>query len=358
MPKTSFVLAVIVGLAAVAACGDPPTGPSRTPPTPPPPPPNAVTNLRIEGPATIPPESSAQFRLVATFSNGTTADVESQATWTSDNTSVLSFSPGGLAKTGTRGEVHISARFQTQSRQAHLFVLEDGTFRVGGNVRESGSGLPGARVEVISGTGTGQSTTTTSSGSYALYGLAGDVVLEASLNGFEKTRQTLVVTAHSNLFFELQPSGPPTDLRGDWRLTLSASPGCGVIVPPEAVTRSYMVTIAQAGTALQLQVNSPPTLTSFMTITGRAINQTVTISLPFDDFYYSFYGIKFYALVETLGPGRLLALAGTARGDRLRDEITGTFDGEFAQYRQESFGAVFNREFSCQRNDHSFLLQR
>ena len=165
MPRTSFVLPVIVGLAAMAACGDPPAGPSRTPPPPPPPPTNVVTSLRIEGPTTIPPEASAQFSLIATFSNGTTADVSAQAIWTSDNTSVLSFSPGGAAKTGTRGEVHISARYQSQSRQAHLLVLEDGTFRVNGNVRESGSGSARRQGRSDSGTGTGQSTTTGSSGS-------------------------------------------------------------------------------------------------------------------------------------------------------------------------------------------------
>ena len=359
MPRTSFVLPVIVGLAAMAACGDPPVGPSRTPPPPPPPPPNAVTSLRIEGPTTIPPEASAQFRLIATFSNGTTADVSAQANWTSDNTSVLSFSPGGAAKTGTRGEVHISARYQSQFGQAHVFVLEEGTFRVTGSVQESGFGLAGARIEVLSGTGAGQSATTGSSGSYAFYGLAGNVMLEATLDGFEKTRQSVVVTEHTNsINLNLQPSTTPSDFRGDWRLTLNASSACTSILPADAATRSYLVTIGQTGTALTVRFNSPAIPESFLQVTGRAVNRTLTLSLPFDDFYYPFYGIKFYAVLEALGPGGFLGISGAARGDRAGDVVTGSFDGEFAVYRNENNGAVWNRDFSCSGGDHTFRMDR
>ena len=119
-----------------------------------------------------------QFRLIATFANGTTSDVASQGTWTSDNTSVVSFSTGGVASAGERGEVHFSARYQSLVRHGGLLVLEDGTFRLRGSVSESGHGLPDARVTVIAGTGTGLATTTNVGGSFALFGVAGQVVLK------------------------------------------------------------------------------------------------------------------------------------------------------------------------------------
>jgi hypothetical protein len=359
MPKPSFILAVLVGLATMVACGDSPARPSQ-PPTPPPPPGPFLTSLQLEGPGSIPPGESVQLRLIATLSNGASNDVAALATWTSDNASVLSFSPtGGVAKAGARGEAHISARYQGQSRQALILVLENGTFRVRGSVTESGAGLAGARVEVVSGTGAGLAATTGPSGSYALYGVAGDVQLDVTLNGFEKERRTVVVSEHTTINVELRPLIPPTDLRGDWRLTMSASTACVPAAAADASSRIYMVTIAQTGTLLQIQVKAPVMLNAeWLKISGRVIDRTVTIMMPVDDFYYPFYGIKFYAVQEILGPGRILVIAGTARGDRLGDVVTGSLDGEFALYRNENNGAVWNQDFSCQRSDHGFRLDR
>jgi hypothetical protein len=357
MARQSAILAVVIGLSIFVAC-DSPGSPSPPPPPPPPPLPQvSLTNIRIEGPASIPPGESAQFRLVATFRDGTNTDVASQATWSTDNSPVLSFSAGGVANAKARGEVHIVARYQTRTAQAHIFVLEDGTFRVTGRVTESGAGLPDVKVEVISGTGTGLSAITGSSGTYSLYGLAGEVELEATLSGFEKERRSLVVTGNTGANLELRASNTPADLRGDWRLTLTASPECPSTFPQDATTRTYVVTIGQTGTVLQFQIKSPFILDG-MPVSGRVIDRTVTLSLPFDDFYYSFYGVKYYAIVEPLAPGRLLAIAGNGRGNRVGDAVDGTLDGEFAMYRNESFGAVRNLDFSCQRNNHGFRLER
>lgn len=358
MSKAPSILAMLVGLALIS-CGDPPTTPSGPPITPPPPPSN-VSNLRIEGPASIPPGETAQFRLIATFFNGTSTDVAAQATWTSSNSSALSFAAGGLATARARGETHVTARFQGRSSNGvAVFVLEDGTFRLSGRVTESGSGLPEARVEVVSGAGTGLSATTSFNGSFALYGVGGAAVIDVTLDGFEKERRSILVTGHSSLNVELRPTVQPTDLRGDWRLMFTASAACTTAVPEDAAARSYLVTILQAGTQLQVQPKSPSLVPpSWLQTTGRVVDRTVTLTLPVDDFYYSFYGIKFYSIIEVLGPGRILALGGTARGDRVGDVVTGTFDGDFSLYRNENNGAVWDQILSCGRNDHGFRLDR
>jgi hypothetical protein len=140
---------------------------------------------------------------------------------------------------------------------------------------------------------------------------------------------------------------------------MSASTACVPAAAADASSRIYMVTIAQTGTLLQIQVKAPVMLNAeWLKISGRVIDRTVTITMPVDDFYYPFYGIKFYAVQEILGPGRILVIAGTARGDRLGDVVTGSLDGEFALYRNENNGAVWNQDFSCQRSDHGFRLDR
>jgi hypothetical protein len=364
MRRRRYVLAALTLVASLAAC-DSPGSPSPPPPPPPPPPTPSVTDLRIEGPATIEgcpacwaiaPGTSLQFRLIATFANGTTADVASQGTWTSDNTSVVSFAAGGLAKAGERGEVHLSARYQNLVRHGGLLVLEDGTFRLRGRVTESGQGLPDARVAVIAGTGTGLSTTTDAVGSFALYGVAGEVMLETRLDDFETGRRTVVVTEHnSSVDLELRPQIEPADLRGDWRLTVNASPGCVPAVPTDAASRTYDVTIGQTGTALQIDVHRLPLATAGFKLTGLVVVRRVTFFVPWSDYYY---GSRYYAIVEMLQPGRFLGITGTARGEQRGASVTGGFDGHLALYSNEFSGGVWNQLFACQRDDHSFRLDR
>jgi hypothetical protein len=182
---------VLIGLIILGCDNSRPTPP--TPPVGPSPPSRAATGVRIEGPASIAPGASAQYRLIASFDDGSTGDVTSQATWTTSNASVLTVSPGGMVRGTSRGESALSARYSNRTTHVYVLVLEDGTYRVTGRVTESGGGLSGARVEVVAGTGAGLTATTGSGGSYALYGLAGTVQIEVVLDGFEKETRTIVV---------------------------------------------------------------------------------------------------------------------------------------------------------------------
>ena len=347
MSKQSAVFAVLIAAAAMVACGDSPIRPS------------GQLSLRIEGPSAIAPGSSAQLRLIVTPPNGASSDVTTQSAWTSGNRSVLSFSGTGVASGHARGEAQITAAYQGQNTQAIVFVLENGTFRLNGRVIEAGIGLAGAKVQVVRGTGTGLSATTTANGSYAIYGVAGEVEVEVTLEGFEPQRRPLAVNGHIRADLDVTPTTPPTDVSGDWRLTLNTAPQCAPIAQ-DVATRSYLVTITQTSTTLQFQVKSPPIPpgVSWLSITGRVIDRTVTLTLPVDDFYYYFYGTKFYALIEPLAPARILAIAGIGRGDRQGDVVAGKFDGEFAVYRNENNGAVWNRDFGCNASDHTFRMDR
>lgn len=361
MPRALPALATLVALTALATCGGSPPQPS--PPSPPPPlvPPRpAVNGLRIEGPASVAPGATASYRSIATFIDGTTADVTSESTWTSTNVSVLTIQSPGNVRGANRGEAALQARFGEggQSRYWHVYVLvlEDGTFRLTGRVQESGTGLPGAQVEVVSGTGTGLRATTGASGSYALYGLAGEVRVDVTLEGFDRASQTIRVSENMSADITMRPTITPTDLNGAWTMSLTASAGCVPAFPEDVRARNYTAVISQTGTALKLDIQSAAV--SNNQIDGIVVDRTLTLFLPTDDFYYPFYGIRYYSLVEELNFMRLLAIAGTARGRRDGDSVTGTLSGEFAIYGSGNNNSVRQRQVSCQRDDHAFRLTR
>jgi carboxypeptidase family protein len=362
MARISPLLAFLVAATVLATCGSPPA-PSSTPLPPPPPsgPQRTATGVRIEGPASVAPGASASYRFIASFSDGTTADVTAQSTWTTSNTSVLVVQSPGNVRGAGRGEAALFARdtslgAQFQSWHVYVLVLEDGTFRVTGRVEESGGGLPGARVEVVAGTGTGLTATTAAGGSYALYGLAGQVRIDATLDGFEKESRTLSVTENTTADITMRPATTPTDLNGTWSMTLTASPGCVPAFPEDARSRRYTALISQTGTALKLDLMTPGVSDGNMN--GIVIDRSLTFFLPTDDFYYPFYGIRYYSLVEELTPGRFLAFAGTIRGQRNGDVVTGNLNGEFAIYAFGNNTGVRSRLASCERDDHGFRLDR
>jgi hypothetical protein len=154
----------------------------------------------------------------------------------------------------------------------------------------------------------------------------------------------------------MRPTVTPTDLNGTWTMNLTASAGCVPAFPEDARARNYTAMISQTGTALKLDIQSPAVSTS--EIDGVVIDRTLTLFLPTDDFYYPFYGIRYYSLVEELNPMRLLGIAGTARGRRDGDSVTGTLSGEFAIYGSGNNNSVRQRLVSCQRDDHGFRLTR
>lgn len=362
MPWSHIGLAALIALAIVVACdkrtpsgpSGPPTagGPSGSPPA------QAPTAVRIEGPPSVAPGTSAQYRAIASFSDGTTNDVTSSATWTTANSSVLTVGPAGIVQAKSRGESALDARYFNRAGHTYVLVLEDGTYRLTGRVSESGGGLEGARVAVVTGTGAGLNAVTASNGSYALYGVAGEVVIEAGLEGFDKTRQTIVISGNATADLTLRPTVAPTDLSGSWRMTLKASSRCAPAVPEDAATRSYGATIEQTGTFLRIGLKSPSLPTGQVGLEGRVVERRLTVFLPRDDFYYATYGLRYYSLVETLAPTSILGIAGTARGDRVGAAVSGTLDGEFSLYGTAAGSGVRNRYLSCTRGDHSFRLDR
>ena len=129
---------------------------------------------------------TSQLAAIATWPDGT-LDVTSEVRWNSQNPSVVTMSPNGLATAVGFGMARIDARFESGGGSAsasfQIAVTSAGTFVVTGDVREPGQGtLAGVRVlEPVS----GRSTLTDQAGTYTLALLAG-TRLRFDKDGYER----------------------------------------------------------------------------------------------------------------------------------------------------------------------------
>ncbi|HET9362047.1 MAG TPA: Ig-like domain-containing protein [Vicinamibacterales bacterium] len=167
-PFAGGLLVVVVSVAS-HGCGDsaglPTSGPSPSAPASPP-----VRTLRINGPAVLSViGETSQLRATATFSDNSTRDVTSEATWRSLNPSVVNVSPTGLVTVAGYGASNVEATYRAGRASLPVFVTPPGTFFVRGRVREPGrGGLAGVRVFDPQ---SGRSTFTSGEGEFALGGL-------------------------------------------------------------------------------------------------------------------------------------------------------------------------------------------
>ena len=91
-------------------------------------------------------------------------------------------------------------------------VLPQGTYRVSGVVRDAGLPVMGARVEVAGASAQGLSGTP--HGEYRLYGVAGDVELRATREGYRENTKRLLITDHQVVNFDLELSASRARARG------------------------------------------------------------------------------------------------------------------------------------------------
>ena len=93
-----------------------------TQPTPAPPS-TFVTGIQVSGPQTLAMGSTGQFRAVATFNDGSTANITSTADWSSGNSQILSVSPSGAATGVTAGETDVWVWYDYRRGFAKVLVL-------------------------------------------------------------------------------------------------------------------------------------------------------------------------------------------------------------------------------------------
>jgi hypothetical protein len=300
-----WALLSAVVAAGHVGCGGPPIEPSK------------VDAIRISGPSSIAPGATGQFTAIAEYRDGSTEDVTARASWSTSAPLIVAFDQNGRAAGRARGEARVTASHFKGSNELTVLVLEPGTYRVTGTVRENGIPLRDALVEVVAGIGTGLRAWTNSLGSYALYGVAGNVQIRVSASGLETAAREQVVTTEVTSDFDLQPLVPPVDIGGNWSMTLGAAASCAGVLPDDAGEVTANVTVAAQGSRPQFSLPNGP-------FTGVLDDRLLTLELATAPIQG---GDADFILFAQLPNARRFEAFGTVTAVVNDPEIHGTFDG-------------------------------
>ena len=343
-------VAVLLG-----ACDD--DRPTRISPPAPSPVSTALLSLLISGPDSVPPGTSARFTALARYGDGSTRDVTSAATWRSSNTAVLAVSLDGSATGGDRGEASITAAFEgfTVVKTA-IMVLPAGTFRLIGTVRDSGYAIPGVKVMANGADGpTLTATTDAAAGAYRVYGVAGNVQVTATKEGYAPASKLVQVQSHQSLDIDLVPAGPRDRVEGVYRLTVTAAETCTAL-PPEVRSRTYTAILTQDAAQVFVRLEdaqfAPDGGGQLNRFSGTAQPNELRLRLapPFAGDYV-FYSPEVMEVVSA-SPLIRLALIGEVSARATADGYSGPLSGVFQLW------SGFQRTTECRSADHRFELTR
>ena len=339
----------------LASCNRNPAGPGG--PTPPPPPPAPATvRIEIVGPSEIAPGESVQLTANAIKTDGSVENVTAQTQWSTNSPAILQVNTSGLATGKTNGETFVHARFGQRGASRGILVLPSGTFRLSGTVKESGFGIDGASVTVISGIGEGLTVQSGVGGFYTLYGVKGVVRIHTKKDGYQNTLQQLDVTAHGTQDVEMVAVRERADFKGVYTLTILAGAQCSSL-PADARRREYVANVAQDGARLTVTLGNA----DFIVTNGRGrgftgfVEVSNEIRFSVGDFSFYYYYVETFDIVERIGNLTVL-IGGIAITTATPGRIAGTLSGSIVTSAKSA--APFT-PFSAQcHGNHGFEMLR
>jgi hypothetical protein len=356
-----LILTLVLGLVAVS-CDKSPTRPTVQPtgtPGAPAPPAAGLVRIAIIAPASIEPGVSAQLTANAIKSDGSVENVTSQTQWNSSSAGVLQVTSAGIVTAGERGEANINARYQNSSASARIMVLPSGTFRLSGQVTDSGFPIEGVTVTVIGGTGEGLTTLTSATGAYALYGVAAQVKLHAKKDGYLNRIEEVEVTENRAWGFEMAVDGQRRDLSGTYTLNLAAT-GCPPgRLPDSTQSRSYVATVQQNGPQLTVRLSDA----DFIVTNGYGdhfsgfVSADGKVTFTIGDAYYYYYYYGHFDVVERLNPTSALLVKGIVNATSSSTVISGTLNGSIL-LTQGTTPPFMRYAATCYSRDHRFEMRR
>ncbi len=326
-----LVVTVVVG-AWLAGCDKSPTQSSPLPP----PPPNQPTqptlqSIRVEGPTSVPPGTTAKFIAIGQMSDGTSQDVTATTTWRTSDAGVLSVSPSGEATGGKDGEAVVAAENRAKRASLQVIVLTPGRYRLSGLVSDSGTPVAGATVDVLDGSRAVMSARTGADGIYHLYGLIGDVEVRVRADGYPDQVRGIPVAGDATLDFTM-PTG--ANLTGSYELTITAdAASCPVTgrnpFPDQLRVRTYAATITQSGSQLSVKLTGASLVFGSFSGTQNGTKVTFDIhGITGDPFYHYYtYFERTLDLVEQLSPPGFLIISGKATTSKDGSELSGQLAG-------------------------------
>ncbi|HKV99950.1 MAG TPA: carboxypeptidase-like regulatory domain-containing protein [Vicinamibacterales bacterium] len=324
MRTRSFLAVIAIAAAAVGCSPSPSPTPIQTGPT--------VSALTITGPATIAPGATAQFTASARMSDGSTLDYTAKVTWRSNSVPIVTITSSGQATGQAAGETQVQAVLPTLRASANVMVIPAGTWRLTGNVTESGYPVSKATVAVTSGVGAGLSAVTDFNGAYRIYGVAGPIEVTVTKDGYTPVVQAAIIEAMGVLDIPVVQVNA-RNLAGTYALTIATGSTCSVYGPEVPLRddlrqRHYVATITETGPVFRVDLSGA----NFVVkdglgggFSGRVEPNQITFSLG--DGYYTPYP----DIVEGLDDGSYLNIVGSGTLTISGTDILGTLSGAFYQ---------------------------
>jgi hypothetical protein len=313
-----------------------------------------LTAIKISGPSIISPGASAQFTAVGVFNDQSAQDYTNRVAWSAYFGGVLTISSTGLATGHSSGEAMVQASTAGFVASANVAVVPTGTYRLTGTVTESGLSVWGATVTVIAGTGAGLATNTDENGAYRLYGVAGNLQVQVTDNGYVPLTKSTRVTANAVLDFpEFTQGIPQPAFSGTFLLTIQAGEVCATI-PPADRTRTYTAVVTQNGPGLHISLSGA---TFFLHngygnyFTGRF--QPAYLTFAFGSPYY--YELEGPDVVELVAPDRVLAIDGFVETTLTSGGIRAPLQGTLSEWQLVN-GQLGVSLASCHSESHGFIL--
>jgi hypothetical protein len=329
----ALVLTLLVG-GWVAACDKSPTQSTPLPPSPNQP--NqpvqpTLLSIRVEGPTSVVPGTTAKFTAIGQMSDGTTQDLTATTTWRSSDTTVLSISTTGEATGGKDGEAVVAAENRAKRASLQVLVLTPGLHRLTGLVSDSGTPVSGATVDVLDGSRAVMSARTGADGIYRLYGLVGDVEVRVRADGYPDQVRGIPVTDDARLDFAM-PTG--ANLTGSYELSITAdATSCPVTgrnpLPDQLRVRTYAATITQSGSQLSVKLSGGALVFGSFSGTQNGTKATFDVHGVTGDPYYHYYTYfeRTLDLVEQLSPSAFLITSGKATTSNEASRLSGQLAG-------------------------------
>ena len=355
-PHVFLLSTALLGLLLTPLACNSPTKPDDRNNTPAP-----TTRIDIVGPAVVAPNSTTRYTATSLAADGSTRDITTVANWQTSDARVLSITAMGVATAQHLGESEVTISSSNLRKSLEVLVLPPGTYRVAGTVKEAGVAVASASVDVEENPDI--HALTDASGTYRLYGVAGDVHMRVTKEGYTPLVSRLTVMANESLDFTLDRVSPPANLAGIYTLVLAAGPctsGPPIGVPDDERTRRYDAMVTQDGPQVKVQLGGA----QFATRGDRGDgfsgwvypDRIAFVFSGWNDYVYS--GI-YYNFVEILSqmPLKLFTVEGEVSATASATGVSGPLEGTIAVVR--SLGEYGNEGWwSCTSHTHQFALLR
>lgn len=239
-------------------------------------------------------------------------------------------------------------------------MVPAGTYRLSGRVLEADvvAGIPGARIEVTAGTGTGLRTASNDEGRYSLHGVSGDVEVTVTKNGYALQVLRFAVTEHLVRDARLPLLAPRPAVGGIHELRVTVDPSCGDSWPDSLRTRRYVATLEQSTNRVMVALSGARFAQDWTSPGGRFEGMVEPPGLVFHLFTeFAPYYREYPDVTEVLdGNAGWLTVGGTAVLTGQPNGFGGTLDGLFLLHAGDPFGGA--RELASCVGRHQFVLTR